>query len=167
MHEVCFDGALLKRGFWLYIWEVTTPKGEKLYYVGRTGDSSSINAQSPFNRMGQHLGTARNSSMLRNHLRNRRIPRLASRYRLVAYGPLFSQARSKDTHHQRRDIVAGLEKALADTLRDVGCTLLNEVKCRKPIHDSMFQKIKRGFAAEFPELRHALAHCPRPRRQRR
>lgn len=35
---------------------------------GRTGDNSSPNAQSPFNRMGQHLGFAKNSSALRTHL---------------------------------------------------------------------------------------------------
>ena len=44
----------LERGFWLYVW-VIDGAGDTLHYVGRTGDSSSSNAQSPFNRMGQHL----------------------------------------------------------------------------------------------------------------
>ena len=43
---VTLDGAMLRRGFWLYVWEITTPNGEKVLYVGRTGDSSSPNAQS-------------------------------------------------------------------------------------------------------------------------
>ena len=41
--ELNFNGELLQRGFWLYIWEIKTPKKKHLYYVGRTGDSSSIN----------------------------------------------------------------------------------------------------------------------------
>jgi len=61
-------GGILQRGFWLYVWEVTPADKAPLYYVGRTGDSSSTNAQSPFNRMGQHLGFAKNSNMLRRHL---------------------------------------------------------------------------------------------------
>lgn len=53
---VAFDGAFLRRGFWLYVWEVVAPDGAEYLYVGRTGDSSSPYAQSPFVRMGQHLG---------------------------------------------------------------------------------------------------------------
>jgi hypothetical protein len=69
LYDVRFAGGILQRGFWLYVWEVMTQEGKALYYVGRTGDSSSTNAQSPFNRMSQHLGFAKNSSMLRRHLR--------------------------------------------------------------------------------------------------
>jgi hypothetical protein len=64
-HKVYFEGGFLKRGFWLYVWEVTTPRRGRYYYVGRTGDSSSLKAQSPFIRMGQHLGPAENSSCYR------------------------------------------------------------------------------------------------------
>src|SRR5208283_3705997 len=67
-HELTFDGGLLERGFWLYVWEITTPQDTHLYYVGRTGDSSSIKAQSPFNRMGQHLGFNKHANPLRRHL---------------------------------------------------------------------------------------------------
>lgn len=55
-----FDGAFLQRGFWLYVWRVIAPNSTEVLYVGRTGDSSSPNAQSPFNRMGQHLGFQKN-----------------------------------------------------------------------------------------------------------
>jgi hypothetical protein len=91
-YEVSLDGGILHRGFWLYVWEVITPEGNKLLYVGRTGDSSSPNAQSPFNRMGQHLGFAKTSCMLRNHLDKRKIvPELCS-FRLLAYGPILDEA---------------------------------------------------------------------------
>ena len=48
-----FEGGSLRRGFWLYVWEVSVLEAENLFYVGRTGDVSSSNAPSPFNRMGQ------------------------------------------------------------------------------------------------------------------
>jgi hypothetical protein len=50
-YMIALDGGVLRRGFWLYVWEVIAPTREGFLYVGRTGDSSSANAQSPFNRM--------------------------------------------------------------------------------------------------------------------
>jgi hypothetical protein len=67
-YALTFNGGLLRRGFWLYIWEIKTPEQTRLYYVGRAGDSSSSNAQSPFNRMGQHLGFNGKSNVLRRRL---------------------------------------------------------------------------------------------------
>ena len=43
---------MLARGFWLYVWEVTDSSGKKWLYVGRTGDSSSPNAQDRHSRVG-------------------------------------------------------------------------------------------------------------------
>ncbi len=83
-----FDGRVLARGFWLYVWEVTLPDRSVAHYVGRTGDTSSINAQSPFNRMGQHLGFAKNSNMLRRWLNQRGIEPQQCTFRLVgAWSP--------------------------------------------------------------------------------
>jgi hypothetical protein len=56
LQQLSIPGALLERGFWLYVWEVLTEDGNTVLYVGRTGDSSSAHAQSPFNRLSQHLG---------------------------------------------------------------------------------------------------------------
>ena len=50
LQSLSFSGELLQRGFWLYVWEVTAADGRTVHYVGRTGDSSSPNAQSPFTR---------------------------------------------------------------------------------------------------------------------
>ena len=35
LHRLTLPGPMLQRGFWLYVWRVQTPKGERLY-VGRT-----------------------------------------------------------------------------------------------------------------------------------
>lgn len=86
LHQLSFSGEILERGFWLYVWEVAAPDGARLYYVGRTGDSSSTNAQSPFNRMGQHLGFAANSNMLRRHLVAFGVKPERCSFRLVAAG---------------------------------------------------------------------------------
>ena len=60
VYRMSFNGQVLKRGFWLYVWKISTPRG-KCLYVGRTGDSSSPNAASPFNRIGQHLDLRKNA----------------------------------------------------------------------------------------------------------
>ena len=65
-----FEGALLQRGFWLYVWEIKPFDGSVFCYVGRTGDSSSHNAQSPFNRMSQHLGFNPQRSPKSGHVRS-------------------------------------------------------------------------------------------------
>jgi hypothetical protein len=46
-----FEGALLTRGFWLYIWEIKVGDGRSIYYVGKTGDKPSGSSQSPFDRL--------------------------------------------------------------------------------------------------------------------
>jgi hypothetical protein len=92
IHEVRFEGGVLQRGFWLYVWEVTPADQAPLYYVGRTGDSSSTNAQSPFNRMGQHLGCARNSNMLCRHLTQHDGVPESYAFRLIALGPIEQEA---------------------------------------------------------------------------
>jgi hypothetical protein len=53
-HFMSFDGALVERGFWLYVWRIVAGS-QTVLYVGRTGDSSSPHASSPFKRVGQHL----------------------------------------------------------------------------------------------------------------
>lgn len=161
LHDLKFDGGILQRGFWLYVWEITPPDGRALYYVGRTGDSSSTNAQSPFNRMGQHLGFARNSNMLRRHLGTHGVEPECCLFRLVALGPLAeeSKAESRDEHDDRRDRVAAMEKALAETLTAAGCRVMNRVVSRKALDAARFAEVRAAFARAFPALaRQARAH---------
>jgi hypothetical protein len=152
MHTVELDGRTLERGFWMYVWEATTADREALLYVGRTGDSSSINAQSPFNRMGQHLGNAENSSMLRNHLTKRDVAPEACTYRLVAYGPILPEADDRPTHDDRRDTTAAIEKQLAEDLSGAGYTVMNKVNSLKPLHEALYAAVRAAFAEEFDQL---------------
>lgn len=149
-YELKFDGGILKRGFWLYVWEITPPKGKLLFYVGRTGDSSSTNAQSLFNRMGQHLGSAKNSNMLLKHLNeNGAKPELCS-FRLVAVGPVEEESRQE--HNARRDVVAAMEKALAELMKAANCEVMNKVYSRKILDEERFAVIRAAFARAFPAL---------------
>ena len=154
LHEVSFRGGILQRGFWLYVWEITAPEGRSLYYVGRTGDSSSTNAQSPFNRMGQHLGFAANSCMLRRHLVNRSVQPEDCSFRLVALGPLQAEstASTRAEHDERRDVVAAMEKALAEALSAAGCVVMNSVASRKHLDRSRFEQVLTAFTEAFPQL---------------
>jgi hypothetical protein len=147
-----FSGRLLARGFWLYVWEITTPQGELLYYVGRTGDSSSVNAQSPFNRMGAHLGFNVKSNVLRRRLmKNGNDPELCT-FRLMAHGPIMKEAVGLEEHRKQRDIIAALEKALASALCEAGYNVINTVNCRKPLDEKTFADIRSAFSADLPKL---------------
>ena len=148
--ELNFNGELLQRGFWLYVWEIQTPK-KYFYYVGRTGDSSSINAQSPFNRMGHHLGFNK-SNMLRRHLEGKNIDPEICLFRLIAHGPILKEANTKDEHRKRRDITAAMEKALADEMTAVGYNVINTVNCRRKLDVKKFAPVRAAFALQFKML---------------
>lgn len=123
-----FDGAILKRGFWLYLVEVVSSAGRRAVYVGRTGDTSSPYAASLFTRLTGHLDDRKGAKA--NSLLKRLIDQdLASTdcsYRLVGIGPVFDQQASMEKHKPLRDQVAGLERAVADHLREQGYDVLGD-----------------------------------------
>jgi hypothetical protein len=151
-HDFKFNGQLLNRGFWLYVWEITLPGGAKLYYVGRTGDSSSSNAQSPFNRMGQHLGFNDKSNVLRRRLRARGIDPAKCVFRLVAHGPVLEEATTRARHLECRDRIAALERALATAMAASGYDVMNTVNCRVELDAETFVGVRAAFAAHFKNL---------------
>lgn len=153
-YELSFKGELLQRGFWLYVWEITTTKQTQLYYVGRTGDSSSANAQSPFNRMGQHLGFNDKSNVLRRKLlhKDRNVNPDECSFRLVAHGPMLEEVDGLERHRGPRDTVAALEKALAEAMREAGYEVINTVNSRMPLDAELFSAVRAAFSAHFPKL---------------
>lgn len=148
-----FRGGILKRGFWLYVWEITAPSGEHVHYVGRTGDNSSINAQSPFARMGQHLGYADTSCMLRKHLKKRTIEPNQCHLRLIAQGPMHEEVAEQYEHYRRRDHVAAMERELADAMVKVGYDVLNTVRSKATLDRAAFAIVLEAFAEHLPKLR--------------
>jgi hypothetical protein len=124
-YDIRFHGGLLERGFWLYVWRVT--EGERsVVYVGRTGDSSSKYASSPFSRIGQHLDlreSAKANTLLRN-LRRAGLNPLTCSFELFAVGPLHPEQLDLESHRRIRDLVAPLEAAIAQGLRADGHEVL-------------------------------------------
>lgn len=154
LQQLVFPGTMLQRGFWLYAWEIETVGGEKSLYVGRTGDSSSANAQSPFTRLGQHLGPNRHANALRRNLMKFGVdPDACRSFEMVAFGPILPEATSMDEHRPRRDKMAALEKTLCDALDKAGYQLLNKVHCLHVLDDALWQDTFNAFAERFPKLR--------------
>jgi hypothetical protein len=150
---VTLPGSVLKAGFWLYVWRVTTCDGVELLYVGRTGDSSSANAAPPYRRLGQHLGMVKASNALRTHLESKQIdPESCSTFEFIAHGPLFEKQPDLESHKTPRDIVAALEKALADALAESGYDVLNSVRSLKPLDGAFWSGVRNAFAQRFPRL---------------
>jgi len=151
---VTLDGAMLRRGFYLYVWEITPPDGKKVLYVGRTGDSSSPNAQSLFNRLGQNLGTLSTSSMVRNNLEKRGIDPTQCQFDMVGYGPIFDELPVQDmeAHKPIRDKVGAAEKKLAEDLKNAGYDVMNRVRCNAPLDEEIYKPVRAAFAARFAGL---------------
>lgn len=126
-YSIRFPGSVLDRGFWLYVIDVCGPESRHLY-VGRTGDSSSPNAGSPFSRIGQHLDrrvNAKGNALARN-LRVAGIDIRDCDVEMIAIGPLFPEAPDFEAHRPIRDRMAALERALASGLRDRGYKVLGK-----------------------------------------
>jgi len=137
-YQISFQGGLLERGFWLYIWRIEY-KGRVCYYVGRTGDSSSRYAASPFSRLSQHLDVRNSASanMLLRNIRAAGFNPLECFFEMTAFGPIFPEQHTLDQHRQFRDRIAPLESALAEYLRQRGL----EVIGKHPSPGSVDQKI--------------------------
>lgn len=120
-YSMSFNGELLQRGFWLYIWVITSTTNEKKYlYVGRTGDSSSPHAASPFQRIGQHLDSRANAkaNSLSRLLESNKLNPFDCHFKMVAIGPIFPEQDDMEHHSPHRDTVAALEFKLASYLAE-------------------------------------------------
>jgi hypothetical protein len=153
LHHFEIPGGLLKRGFWLYIWRITAPNADVFHYVGRTGDSSSINAQSPFSRVSGHLGTNQSANQIQKHLSKHEVDILnCSKIELIALGPLLDEIKERDEHRRRRDVLAALERELCDHMVQSGYKVMNVVKSRKPLNQTLWNDVRLEFSKQFPNL---------------
>jgi hypothetical protein len=142
-YTMAFDGELLKRGFWLYVWKILF-NGEKFIYVGRTGNSSSTNAASPFNRVSQHLDfreTARGNTLARR-LKEVDIDPDSSNFHMIALGPIFQEQKSVDTHMRYRDQMATLEYEIAYYLKWQGFEVLGKYQKGSAIDQTLLNELK-------------------------
>lgn len=123
-YHMAFNGKMLERGFWIYVWKVEDRgKSAVYYYVGRTGDSSSIHAASPFSRLSSHLARNPRANALLKHLHAIGIDEQQCAFDFFAFGPLFLEAVNWEDHTLRRDKTATVEKKVAKTLKARGFTV--------------------------------------------
>lgn len=150
LHHISFSGAILERGFWLYVWRISCCSKE-FYYVGRTGDSSSQFASSPFSRLGQHLDirpSAKANTLLR-HVRSQGLDPLECNFELQAYGPLFPEQASLELHRNYRDQIAPLETVLADLIRGMGFNVVGVHGKPSRASPELRQEVERVFRETF------------------
>lgn len=110
------------------------------YYIGRTGDSSSKFAASPFSRLGQHLDVRESASanMLMRKLRIENVNPIKCAFEMISIGPLFPEQDNLLEHRKYRDIIAPLETALADHLKSKMLRVLGSHPKPKPYDHGLF-----------------------------
>jgi hypothetical protein len=160
--------GMTERGFWLYVWRVGVGVDEFVHYVGRTGDSASPYASSAYQRMGQHLGEARTTNALLQHLSRRwpgrEIQSFVS-FRMISHGPVFPEVGGDfqyrvspgyetafELHKPLRDRAAALEAKLASALTEGGYDVLNRVPPGPALIDTDWLPVKAAFARHFPNI---------------
>ena len=151
VYSMSFDGALLERGFWLYIWDIKTLT-ERYLYVGRTGDSSSPNAAFPFARIGQHLDVRPNAraNSIARRLKEKNVLPSSGKFEMLAIGPLFLEQATLTDHKVYRDQMAALERDLAKYLRESGYNVLGTHASRKSVNEKMLTKVLKIVKKRFP-----------------
>lgn len=150
VHRISFNGGLLERGFWLYAWLLKNGD-DKAVYVGRTGDSSSQFAASPFSRLGQHLDVrpSATANMLLRQVRNLDWDPLACEYELVAFGPIFPEQADLEQHRLKRDVIAPLETALATLFRQQGFNVVGNHGKQRDKDPTLWPQVERAFHKAF------------------
>jgi hypothetical protein len=154
LHTLTIPADVLRRGFWLYVWNVILRDGRSFYYVGRTGDSSSPKAQSPFSRVSGHLGPNKHANALKNHLAQHKIDfDVCDRLELTTFGPIFEESSNPQDHNPKRDKTHALERDLCEAMRAAGYEVLNTVSCRKPSDKEAWERVRSALSEKFPRLR--------------
>ncbi len=149
-HKINFSGAILERGFWLYVWRIKH-RNTEFVYVGRTGDSSSRYAASPFARLSQHLDVRDNATanMLMRHIKQRGFDPIKCSFEMFAIGPLYKEQPNLEEHRKIRDIVAPLESALALYLRNKGYDVAGKHPSVEKVNKELFSEIQRTVDKVF------------------
>ena len=176
IHILEFPGHMTRRGFSIYVWEIEHTTQGTLLYVGRTGDSSSPNASSPIRRMGQHFHPVSRGNTLYRWLHKRGVEvDSCTKFKLFSCGPFFGEITPDGTepdnkaearkqlmgrHRGPRDVVAGLEKALADTLRRVEYNVMNPVHGMSDTKSHLWHEVLRAFTRYFPKLEQVSQDYP-------
>lgn len=149
-----FDGRLLQRGFWIYIWRISN-KERRWYYVGRTGDNSSVNAASPFSRLSDHFNTRSSASanMILRHLNLLGVDSTNCFFEMLAIGPLYLEQTNMEDHLAFRDRTAAIESATAKYIHEKGQEVMGKHPRATSIEGEVWNVVK-------PEIDRFLSESP-------
>lgn len=152
-YSMKFDGPLLKRGFWLYVWKINGAASHHVY-VGRTGDSSSRYASSPFRRVAQHLDTSPKAkgNALGRQLRAAGVKYEECTFEMLAVGPIFPEQATLENHVPIRNQMAALERAIADELRRRGYEVLGNHPRASPPKQPLLEQTRALLDSKFPVI---------------
>lgn len=151
-HLMSFDGALLERGYWLYVWRIVAGS-ETFLYVGQTGDRSSPHASSPLQGVGRDLEVGPNAKIdpMSKELEARGIDLTTCTFRLLAIGPIPPEQPDVGQHELFRGLVAAQETALAGLLCTRGYKVISKHVPR--VYDrGLFTRVCDLIATQFPAL---------------
>jgi hypothetical protein len=155
IQRISLSAKMLRRGFWLCVWKISTTDDQTLHYVGRTGDSSSLKAQSPFARISGHLGSNKHADTLQQHLRKRKLAiENCVQFEMIPFGPIYDEADGLELHRERRDVVAALESKLCAAMAQGEYDVLNTVNSKKVLDPTMWLTVRTEFVKTFPKLGH-------------
>lgn len=150
MKALNFNGDILVRGFWIYIWEIVS-NSEKYYYVGRTGDNSSSNAGSPISRMSLHfdLRSSATANQVIRKLQDKQIVPQQCSYFLYTYGPFYPETKKDWNEHTiLRNEIALIEAQVAEYLKENGKTVLGNHPKLGEYNIDIFSKIKKDLQSD-------------------
>jgi len=152
-YSMMFDGHLLNRGFWLYVWQIQGPVSHHVY-VGRTGDSSSAHASSPFKRIGQHLDPSPDAkgNALGKQLQRAGVKYAECSFEMVAIGPIYPEQSDYGAHVPFRNLMAALERAIADELKQRGYVVLGTHPRRGVPDQSVLHQVRALLDPKFPPV---------------
>lgn len=151
LHYISLPPQILVRGFWLYVWKIRLPNLSDTHYVGMTGDTGSLVAQSPFNRVSAHLGSNERSNPIRRYLTQRGVDAEGCHaIDFAAYGPLYEVPVERDLYLVMRGKVAAMEKELWLFLHNASFDLLNQCPpCNFSLDQEVWKSVRSAFANHF------------------
>ena len=153
LYTATIPPEMLTRGFWLYVWVIRMRGDRVVHYVGRTCDSSSGYAQSPFGRISGHLGSNIHANALLRNLRAHSIEfDQCVGLEVVAHGPLYEETANIAEHKVPRDKTHALERDLCNAMREAEYEVLNVVSCKMPNNLEDWQTVRDTFARRFERL---------------
>ena len=149
--SLAFDGAILRRGYWIYVVQVRCGR-RQFYYVGRTGDSSSANAASLFTRLSNHLNLSpkAKANALARKLRDRRLDASKARYRVWGLRMDWPEPKSFRSHIPGRNKAAAIEREVAEWLRAKGYSVVGQHDSRTTPDRNLLRRVKASLRGVLP-----------------